>query len=338
MRETYLQLPPLDPRIPDLAKQITARVSNPFDQAQAIESYLRSHYGYTLDLSGTPHQVDALAYFLFQKRAGHCEYFAAAMTVMLRTLGIPARYINGFQTGEFNDVAGDLVVRESDAHSWVEAYFPGFGWLTFDPTPPSAEAPPGMTALLSHYWDWFELQWSEWVINYDFVHQITVAQNLGRYSRDSAERIRTEFASDRLRATERLKFWEDQISRSPVGRTFVVLIFGIFVFSVLFLRPEVRRRLAVLWRMRVLPAHEMTPHLASLHYGEMLRVLARSGIRKMPAQTPMEFASTLPDGNLAAPVLELTTIYQAARYGGKPTDPQRASSLIDRIQAFLRNR
>ena len=116
------------------------------------------------------------------------------MTVMLRTLDIPARYINGFQTGEYNDVAGDLVVRASDAHSWVEAYFPGFGWLTFDPTPPSNEPPPGLFARISHYWDWFELQWSEWVINYDFVHQITVAQNLGRFSRDWTERIRAEFS------------------------------------------------------------------------------------------------------------------------------------------------
>ena len=331
IRETYLQLPSLDSRIPELARQITARDTTPYDKARSIEDYLRSHYGYTLDLSGTP-QADPLAYFLFQKRAGHCEYFAAAMTVMLRTLDIPARYINGFQTGEYNDVAGDLVVRASDAHSWVEAYFPGFGWLTFDPTPPSNDdKPPGMFAQLSHYWDWFELQWSEWVINYDFVHQITVAQNLGRFSRDWAERIRTEFSSMRRRATEQLKRWQDQMSRSPSGRTGIFVIFGVFVVAVLILRPEVRRRLAVLWRTRVLPAREMTPHLATLQYLEMLRVLGRGGIRKTDAQTPMEFATSLPDGNLAAPVFELTSIYQAARYGGKPADPQRASSLIDRI-------
>ena len=85
----------LDPRIPDLAKQIAARGDNPYDKARAIEGYLRSHYGYTLDLTGTP-PADPLAYFLFEKRAGHCEYFAAAMTVMVRSLGIPARYVNGF--------------------------------------------------------------------------------------------------------------------------------------------------------------------------------------------------------------------------------------------------
>jgi len=335
IRDTYLQLPSLDSRIPELARQITARDNTPYDKARSIEDYLRSHYGYTLDLSGTP-QADPLAYFLFQKRAGHCEYFAAAMTVMLRTLDIPSRYINGFQTGEYNDVAGDLVVRASDAHSWVEAYFPGFGWLTFDPTPPSNDAPPGMFAQLSHYWDWFELQWSEWVINYDFVHQITVAQNLGRFSRDWAERIRTEFASARRYATEQLRLWQEKISRSPSGRTGVFVIFGVFVVAVLILRPEVRRRLALVWRTRVLPAREMTPHLATLQYLEMLRVLGRGGIRKNDAQTPMEFATSLPDGNLAAPVFELTSIYQAARYGGKPADPQRASSLIDRIHTFLR--
>ena len=111
-----------------------------------------------------------------------------------------------------------------------------------------------------------------------------------------------------------------------------------FVAAVLILRPEVRRRLAVIWRTRVLPAREMTPHLATLQYLEMLRVLAGGGFRKTDAQTPMEFAASLSDGNLAAPVLELTTIYQAARYGDKPRTRNHASSLIDRIHKFLRKR
>jgi hypothetical protein len=337
IRETYLQLPSIDPRIPDLARQITARDADPYDKARSMEGYLKSHYGYTLDLSGTP-QADPLAYFLFQKRAGHCEYFAAAMTVMLRSLGIPARYINGFQTGEYNDIAGDLVVRASDAHSWVEAYFPGFGWLTFDPTPPSDEPPPGFFAQLSHYWDWFELQWSEWVINYDFVHQVSVAQNVGRISRDWTERIRAEFSELRRHVTEQMRVWQDRVSRSPSGRTGFFIFFGAFVLAVLILRPEVRRRFMVMWRTRILPARKMTPHLAMLQYGEMLHVLEGAGIRKMPAQTPMEFAHSLPSGNLAEPVFELTSMYQAARYGGLPADPQHACTLIDRIRSFLRSR
>jgi hypothetical protein len=257
---------------------------------------------------------------------------------MLRSLDIPARYINGFQTGEYNDVAGDLVVRASDAHSWVEAYFPGFGWLTFDPTPPSNEKPLGPFAQLSHYWDWFQLQWGEWVINYDFLHQITVAQNLGRVSRDWTEKIRTESLKIRRGVTTQMELWESRVARSPAGRTEVFFVFGVFVLGVIILRPEVRRRLLVMWRTRILPAHELTPHLATLQYLEMLRVLGQAGIRKTEAQTPMEFAASLPDGSLSAPVFELTSIYQAARFGGKPADPQLASSMIDRIRLFLRSR
>jgi len=337
IRQTYLQLPNLDSRIPALAAQITARQATPYDKAVAMEGYLRSHFGYTLDLSGPP-QNDPLAYFLFQKRAGHCEYFAAAMTIMLRTQGIPARYINGFQTGEYNDVAGDLVVRASDAHSWVEAYFPGFGWLTFDPTPPSNEKPPGFFAQLFHYWDWFELQWSEWVINYDFLHQVTVAQNLGRVSRDWAERLRVEFATLRREATDRMKLWQERAAHTPAGLGGILSFFGLFGVAVLVLRPEVRRRLMVLWRTRVLPARQMTPHLATLQYLEMLHVLARGGFEKTEAQTPMEFATSMPEGMLAAPVVEMTSLYQAARYGGKTADTKYASSLIDRIHNFLKKR
>jgi transglutaminase-like putative cysteine protease len=116
----YLQLPELDPRVKQLAQKITENSHNEYDRAANIERYLKTHYAYTLDLSG-PKTDDPLAYFLFTRRAGHCEYFAAAMTVMLRDLGIPARYVGGFLPGEYNDLGGDYIVRASDAHTWVEA-------------------------------------------------------------------------------------------------------------------------------------------------------------------------------------------------------------------------
>jgi protein-glutamine gamma-glutamyltransferase len=336
IRTMYLQLPALDPRVADLAKQITARDRTPYDKVQSIEGYLRSNFGYTLDLTGAP-TSDPLAYFLFQKRAGHCEYFAAAMAVMLRTLGIPSRYINGFQTGEYNDVAGDLVVRASDAHSWVEAYFPGFGWLTFDPTPPSNEKPLSMMAQLSHYWDWFELQWSEWVINYDFIHQITVAQNLGRASRDWADQIRVSFLRLRRHATERIEIWQ-RWTLGAAGRTRVLAILLALLTCIVVARRDVRQRLLALWHLRISHTQVMTPHLATLQYSEMLRLLARRGIRKTPGQTPMEFVASLPKGNLAEPVFELTSMYQAARFGAKSSDPRRASSLLSHIQLCLQAR
>ena len=337
MRDTYLQLPAIDPRIPELTKQITARNDNPYDKARTIESYLRSHYGYTLDLTGPP-QADPLAYFLFQRRAGHCEYFAAAMTVMLRSAGIPARYVNGFLTGEYNSVGGDFVVRASDAHSWVEAYFPSFGWLTFDPTPPSDDKPPGFFAELGHYWDWFDLQWSEWVINYDILHQFALAQNLQRASRSWTESVREAFTNARLAATERLERLQSRIVNTPAALPTSLTISAALLVFVLFLQPGIRRRMVTLWHLRISPAADMTPHLATLQYNEMLRLLARRGIRKAAGQTPLEFASSLPYGNLAPPVNELTGIYQAARFGGQAADPRQAATLLNLIQSLVRSR
>jgi transglutaminase-like putative cysteine protease len=336
MRETYLQLPKLDPRIPELAKQITARAGSPYDQARAVESYLRSHYGYTLDLTGTP-PPDPLAYFLFQRRAGHCEYFASAMTVMLRSVGIPARLVNGFLTGEYNDVGGDFIVRASDAHSWVEVFFPSIGWLTFDPTPPAVEAAPGMFSRFGRYWDWFQLQWSEWIINYDFVHQVTLAQNLQRVSRDWTERLRKSFADARRLATDRLELWQSRAIHTAgfLPASFAILT-GLCTF-VLLLQPNVRQRLMTLWHLRVSTSSAMTPHLATLQYNEMLRLLSRRGIRKAPGQTPLEFAGSLPDGNLAEPVHELTAMYHSARFGGQASDPRRATSLLTEIQTRIQS-
>ncbi|HKO04035.1 MAG TPA: DUF3488 and transglutaminase-like domain-containing protein, partial [Candidatus Acidoferrales bacterium] len=183
IRETYLQLPALDPAIPRLAREITQHAATPFDKSEAIELFLRTRFGYTLTQPDPPPK-DPLAYFLFRRRAGHCEYFATAMTVMVRSLGIPARYINGFLLGEYNDVADSYIVRGSDAHSWVEVYFPDYGWIPFDPTPPAGSKPEFSLGRLAYYWDWFEMAWSEWVINYSQAQQARLATNAQRSARD----------------------------------------------------------------------------------------------------------------------------------------------------------
>ncbi len=167
---SYLQLPQLDPRIPRLAAQVTASSSNNYDKAVAVERYLNTHYAYTLQLLSSP-VADPLANFLFVRKQGHCEYFASSMAVMLRTLQIPARVVNGFRSDEFNDVTGNYVVRAKNAHSWVEAYFPGYGWVTFDPTPGgNVETPQGWERAML-YLDAAQSFWREWVVSYDASHQ-----------------------------------------------------------------------------------------------------------------------------------------------------------------------
>jgi hypothetical protein len=131
----YLQLPPdLDGRLSAMAASVIANKSNRYDKAVAIERFLQSSFGYTLEQKAGGDQP--LSDFLFNVKEGHCEYFATAMAVMLRTQGIAARVVNGFSGGEYNDTADVTIVRQRNAHAWVEVYFPReSAWVTFDPTP-----------------------------------------------------------------------------------------------------------------------------------------------------------------------------------------------------------
>ncbi len=117
-----------------LAARITAGATNEYDQAAAIEHYLRSGFTYTLTPPAPPTGADPLEYFLFTSKQGYCEYFATAMGDMLRSLGIPTRLVNGYGPGNYNADIHQWVVRETDAHTWVEVYFPGYGWVPFEPT------------------------------------------------------------------------------------------------------------------------------------------------------------------------------------------------------------
>jgi transglutaminase-like putative cysteine protease len=122
-------------RIHQLALTITAGQATPYDKAKAIETYLREKYTYTLTPPQTPLGADPLDYFLFHSKQGYCAFFASAMGDLLRSLGIPTRLVNGFGPGHFEAALNSYVVRAADAHTWVETYFPGYGWIPFEPTP-----------------------------------------------------------------------------------------------------------------------------------------------------------------------------------------------------------
>ncbi|HEX6348122.1 MAG TPA: transglutaminase-like domain-containing protein [Candidatus Dormibacteraeota bacterium] len=132
---TIYRSPEVLQRIHDLAVQITAGKDNPYDQVQAIETYLRTNYTYTLTPAEPPRGVDPLDYFLFNSKEGYCEYFATAMGDLVRSLGIPVRLVQGYGQGTYDDRVQRFVIKESDAHTWVETYFPQYGWIPWEPTP-----------------------------------------------------------------------------------------------------------------------------------------------------------------------------------------------------------
>ena len=330
--QNYLQLPALDPRIAQLAKQITAASANKYDKTAAVETYLRTRLGYTLRLPTTP-QSDPLANFLFERKQGHCEYFASAMAVMLRTLRIPARVATGFRGGEFNDVSSQYVVRASDAHAWVEVYFPGYGWIEFDPTPAgSAPAPTGWDRAML-YVDAMASFWREWIVNYDLGHQQTLALVARHNSREWLENFRKwrERKYDSLLNVARRV--HDIITESP-GRW---SLRGSLLFALLFLGANASR----LWRLlsrRQLAAHpqRFPRKAATIWYERMTRRLRRQGWHKMPEQTPAEFAAVIDEPGLRERVAEFTRAYENARFGDSSEDAQRLPELYEELLSATR--
>jgi transglutaminase-like putative cysteine protease len=334
--EVYLQLPSqLDARIPEFARQIVKDAQTPFDKALVMESYLRSRFAYTLNLTGKPGD-DPLAHFLFETHAGHCEYFASAMTIMLRTLGIPAREVNGFLPGEYNDLGGDYIVRASDAHSWVEVYFPGSEWQVFDPTPAAPENAGNFLTRLGQYADWLQITWSEWVIGYDFAHQLVLAQNLQRTSRSWSDTARDWFAKKQRASRRWMTSW--QFRHGATGFLLPVFLVALLVVLRFNLIAELIRRVRLFLQLRGARSAQSNPQLASRLYSELLRILARRGLLRVESQTPFEFAAAVNSPNLASPVQEFTEIYAHARFGGAPCDTTRLRQLLDQIRSALRTR
>jgi protein-glutamine gamma-glutamyltransferase len=133
--QRYLQLPDgLPARVGDLARRITARASTDYDKVKAIERWLADNYLYDIESPVPEPGRDAVDHFLFDTDVGFCEQFASATAVMLRSLGIPARFVAGYTPGTRNPFTGYYEVKNSDAHTWVEVWFPTVGWYEFDPT------------------------------------------------------------------------------------------------------------------------------------------------------------------------------------------------------------
>jgi protein-glutamine gamma-glutamyltransferase len=319
--EDYLQLPAgLDTRVGSLAWTVVrqAGARNAYDAARAIEAHLNQNayggdYHYSLEMRAAG--ADPLSDFLFNVRAGHCEYFATAMAVMLRTLRIPARVVNGFQTGEYNSAADAYIVRQADAHSWVEVYFPeSDSWVTFDPTPADGRAAgtsgSGLSGSLRRYADAMELFWLQYVVAYDRRGQQTLARSVeervGTYSRVASR------SADSLRA--RLSAWwggrgggAGALAVLPSPLTILPAAFFLAAAVFLWLR-----RKEILNLLRGGKGGRADAAVIEF-YRRMTEALAERGLRRRADQTPLEFAETVG----APEVFAITRAYNRVRFGAR---------------------
>jgi transglutaminase-like putative cysteine protease len=327
LRKEYLQIPPIDPRVSELAQSIVGAEPSPAIEAHLIEQYLQTHYGYTLELPATE-PPDPIADFLFRRKKGHCEYFASTMAVMLRDVDIPSRVVTGFQSGVYNPISGSQLIRTSDAHSWVEAWIPRRGWVTFDPTPADPNPPRlSLWTRLGFYTDAAEVFWQDWVVNYNLDRQLQLATKMGQSSRHVG-----------LNWFDRLglagpRWWS---TLSDFAKQYGILFSSVAVLAlltVLFGKDgwnwwNTRRRVLKVQR------GEAEASDATLLYHRMLKVLKRRGIEKPAWLTPCEFAQVVKEPEVALLVDDLTSAYNQLRFGGHAEAAGRMVVLLERLEAI----
>ncbi|MBN2198895.1 MAG: DUF3488 domain-containing protein [Candidatus Aminicenantes bacterium] len=285
LEEGYLQLPEENSDLRRLARRVLAGRDDARSKAEALESYFRGGYRYS---SEPEHARQSVAEFLFQTRAGNCEYFATAMCLLLRQEGVPARLVIGFLSDDWNEYGRFFDVRQSDAHAWVEAFVPERGWLAFDPTP--AESASGAAAgflgaffrRFRSYFNAAEVRWYRYVVGYDRFTQRSITGRLSLEIRRNLARLLIGLAA--------------------------------LVGAVLVLRT------AKPWRM--LRARKRGRAGSAHFYYGLLNALEKKGFARRGPQTGKEFAEDVlarrPD---LAPLRNVTEAFYAVRYAGRELGP-----------------
>ena len=311
----FLQLPETSSRTITLAHDLVEDTDPDAIKAGKIIQYLSNNYSYSLDMERRTEETP-LDEFLFERREGHCEYFASAMAVLLRLNGIPSRVITGFASTEWNDLGQYMIVRQAHAHSWVEAFIPGIGWQVYDPTPPDPSAASREPNALARRLDLMRLYWQRYVVRYSTQDQVHMVNYLNRGTQNVKDRFQKwEMPS--------LKEILNAVQNHP-------LILVLIAVAVLGWRLGSRRYAwwGIPWRPRL----PFAVHV----YRQMLERLESQGILKSKSATHLEFLATLtglsPEKREA--VESITRFYERHRFGPLPVsagEQHHMQSLIQKI-------
>ena len=334
----YLQLPPsLDPRIQQLAAEVTAGSRNRYDAAERVEDYLQTQFGYTLEQKAGG--SEPLSDFLFNIREGHCEYFATAMALMLRTQGIATRVVTGFQQGEYNETADFFVVRQLNAHAWVEVYFPGEDvWVPFDPTPAAGQglevASTGIMGRYTKYLEALEMFWIQYFVAFNNQEQRSLLNSVKKGFVDYQSKTSTYMETFQILLAE---WWKDvkgehgfETRAAAVGYAIAgILLLVIFIFALRLAGNRVRR-MAIWSQLRSRLLRDKSPTVIEF-YDRMVRMLEERGLVREPHQTPLEFAAAtkLPEAVL------LTKKYNSVRFGNANLSGSERDQIENWLGSFL---
>ena len=309
----YLHIPPGLERVSNLARDITVKKTTPFEKAAAIEEYLIKNFHYTLNpVKGSG--KNPVEDFLFYTKEGYCEQYATTMAMMLRGAGIPSRLVTGFLPGEWNKFGNYLIIRQRDAHSWVEAYMPltesTGGWAKFDPTPPAEAvgAMPPATSVITLYIDSLKWKWNRYIINYSLRDQLGFAKAIETNMRSL---VTQTFRFDFFKAKASSYQWKDML----IFVTAAVITAIILIITT-----------RIVWK----PKDRAKWPKAPFFYKDMLRLLAKKGVIKKVGATAMEFAK---DVNIEE-VRFITDIYYNVRFGGHRLTQREQDKVLSSLKAL----
>lgn len=331
----YLQLPTaFDARIGDLAAEVSRGATSALERAATLEHFLRHAYHYTLDTLSPAQPRTSLASFLFETRRGHCEYFATALAVMLRTQGIPSRLATGFVAANYNPLTGYYEVRALDAHAWVEAYVPEHGWVLFEPTPPSIlpSAPRSANTALAVM---------TYLDNLAQASTLSDPDGLGTW-------LLTLLTGSLHALTDgSLALWgwlgdgySAVVQHGVQGALSVLSVLGSLLLlggAAFYGRYPVLARLAS-WRLA--RAARGTPQaLALACYAEVERLGARCGLGRREGLTIDEYQHWLVGqcSEVQAPLAVLTASFRRARYSGTAASDVDSRALLAAFEALQRS-
>ena len=318
-RSLYLQLSEnYSQRIGELAQQVSAHAIAPFDKALALEAHLRNHYAYSFETVFTSQNLTPLDAFLFETRRGHCEFFASAMAVMLRSLGIPSRVVHGYLAHKFNPVTGFYEVQAFDGHAWVEAYFNGMGWVTFEPTaayPVPERTQQSGTAL-------FDLK--------AYTEKLAEQEMLqGKAS------LTTMVAAALQRLVEvwhlalfYLRLWLDALDSWLLEHRFVLSALCAGSIAVIIAGYLTRMRVLWLWA-RLVVRFSSSSTVALIAFKQIERIAAARTIKRLPSETIDDYLARI-EGQYGALHNELRLLKKAfnrARYGAQQFNKSESSAI-----------
>jgi hypothetical protein len=301
--ERYLQLPEITKEVSTLAHEIVSGATTPQEKVQRVIEYLQGNCTYSLDPK-RDERFEPVEDFLLHSQEGYCEHFATAAALLLRVAGIHTRLVGGFLRGEWNSLGRYFMVRQRDAHTWIEVYLPGSGWSTFDPTPAGhvKDFSP-IVSSLNRYYDFIKLKWNRYIIQYSRRDQLRLFLSL-----------RSQIMGLRLFPhSSPIQGIREKTSSLP---SYLLVGLSAFACILLIFWGLRRKRLA-----RSASSYHGGKHPPEISfYIKMLKILDKKKFTKYSSETPAEFSKRVNiAGSPLSPWIErITSLYYKVRFGCMP--------------------